>query len=74
MLNLRNFHQMLYSLMPVKDYFKQFLNYSIAEGWWNTETCFKVDTTNQTFNEYMEHHHNVTKKNLTTTPVEEFWE
>ena len=46
----------------------------VAEGWWNTETCFKADPTNQTFNEYMEHHHNVTKKNLTTTPVEEFWE
>ena len=44
-----------------------------SDGWWNTETCYHASQ-NMTENDINIAHHNKTAKNLTTTPVEEFWE
>jgi hypothetical protein len=55
--------------------FVYFINsfFNFSEGWWNTEYCYRASD-NMTINDIEIPKHNKTKNNLTTTPVEEFWE
>ena len=56
------------------DHLKVYVSFHFfPEGWWNTDFCYRADSTNQTVNEMNLANH--TKiHNKTTTPVEEFWE
>ncbi len=45
----------------------------LSEGWWNTEYCYKASE-NMTVNDIAIANHTLNANNLTTAPVEEFWE